>query len=201
MGLLDALKDGKKEKEPRYCYKCGNDCSGFMKSMKLADGVFACNNCYPFPTKLMNAKGVVDIEFRTKRLSSAEVDQLIEYRKADQKRQETFEKTETYLDGQLLVDRKHMWFRLEEYEEVFFIQQVELIVISDILEKNNKYYFTVGICLQNKYYKHLFVEMKLAPDALFKTNRRKQMLVYISEFHQKFCPNAYLDLGKLQIGG
>lgn len=194
MGLLDIFKGDKKEKEPLFCYRCNKDCSGFMAAMKLSDGRFACNDCYPFPTKLMNQKGVMDDEFKQKTLSSTDADKLINYRTADQKRQVAFKCEEKYLNGELLVDRQHMWFRLKKYEEVFFIQQITMLCISEILEKDDKYYFTVLIALSNQYYKRLFVDTVVKPDAFFKKKRVNQVLDYISDFHQKFCPNAALEL-------
>lgn len=166
--------------------------------MKLSDGKFACNACYPFPTKLMDQKGVMDDEFKRKRLSSAEVDKLITYQTDDKKRQTSFKAEETYLDGELLVDRHHMWFRLKEYEEVFFIQQVEVMGVSEILEKDGRYCFVVGLVLNNKYYKRLFIDAKVKPDAFFRKNQIKQVLDDIVALHEKFCPHAVLRLDDLQ---
>jgi len=194
MGLLDVIKTGKKEKEPRFCYRCNRDCSGFMAAMKLSDGKFACNDCYPVLTKLMKENGVMDDKFRFKVWSSAEVDHLIEYQEADKKRQELFEAEEEYFNGSVLVDRQHMWFRLKGHEEVFFIQQIKLLGIGKIVEVKNRYEFVAAFMMNNRYYKNLFFEVKIKPDAFFAKNRVKQVLECIMDFHESVCPNAAIDL-------
>lgn len=195
MALFGGLSKQKKEKEQKFCYRCGKEASGIFSSVKLKDESIMCMECLPLLTPLMKEEGVMDKQLKRRigasDLTREEMDRLIEYRGSDAKRRSEFVCSESFCGGKLLLDREHMWFKLKRFEEVFFVQQIKRLGVV-IVPDSGRYKVGFMMMMQNRYYVSLHVEDVFKPRAFLRINQLNELQEYIRSFHKKFCPNADL---------
>ena len=194
MGLLDMFKN-KGEKTPHKCYRCGKEFTGFFNGSKLKDGEYICSDCTVYTTKLMDKKDVVNKDFRYYDFDSKQMNRYLEYREKDKERAEKFVAEEEYLNGELLVDRSRMWFKLKNYEEIFLVQQIDFMAF--VVRKEDKEYIIGGnIALKGNWiYSKLPLKIKYSAGSLFHKVKDEDILMQLEEFHTKVRPQAGIVIG------
>ena len=194
MGLLDIFK-GNKEKPVHTCYRCKKEFSGFLNGSKLSDGEYICFDCNPSQTKLMKKKDVVRSDFRFYELNSKQLDNYIAYRAKDAERAKAFTASEELFNGSLLIDRSHMWFKLKDYEEIFFIQQISSLLCGASGE-DGKYTIVCVIMLKDNAIYQAMPELSYTfkAKAFFKKKQIEEIKDEIMALHQQLAPKADLTI-------
>lgn len=193
MGLLDSLKGNKKEKEPRFCYRCGKDCSGFLNAITLKGEKYICHDCFPANTKLSCKQDALQKRIGALKPLVADVEEYILCRNEIARRREQFQEEESYLKGQILVDRTHMWFKFKQYEEVFPLNEIFSFSFA-VFRLTTKYEIKVLIGLQNSCYTACVLDpISYHPKAILKRNELKEIDEFLSSIHAQLCPDALYD--------
>ncbi len=185
MGLFDKIKE--KINEVHICAFCKRETSGLFSSIKLGDNQYICMDCFPKETKLMKEKDVCR-DFSIHQLDYKGMKKYFAYRDNEQLRREKFLPDTTWLEGNLIVDNEHGYFKLREYDEIFVTQQIETVHVASVYE-NGKFTIICLLQMKNWIYKLLPLRCTMKTKSRLRKHQWKEYYDYIGEFRNSFCSN------------